>query len=168
MQAETPLANGKKIPTWALVPVALLGTMVTGLLLMLRVAVDDPHFALEPEYYEQALRWDSSRAQLATNERLAWQVDLQIERVPAQPGAVALRTRLKAGQGEPLEDATVNVVAFHNAFAADRRSAQLVEQADGAYTATLEDVRPGLWEVRLRVQRGTEHFTHTQRLELVP
>jgi nitrogen fixation protein FixH len=76
--------------------------------------------------------------------------------------------RLQAGQGEPLEDASVNVVAFHNAFAADRRAAQLIERADGGYTATLDDVRPGLWEVRLQVRRGTDHFTHTQRLELAP
>jgi hypothetical protein len=156
------------VPPWALLPIALLGTMISGLLFMLHVAVDDPHFALEPQYYEQALRWDQSRAQLATNERLAWQALWQVERVAAQPGAVNLRLRLTANDGEPLRHAAARIVAFHNAFAADRRTAQLAEGADGSYLATLEGVRAGLWEVRLEVQRGPDDFTHTQRLELAP
>jgi hypothetical protein len=160
--------NGRKIAPWALLPVVLLGALISGLLFMLHVAVDDPHFALEPQYYEQALRWDQARAQQATNERLAWKAQWQLERVASQPGAVSLRVRLTASDGEPLRDAVARVVAFHNAFAADRRTAQLLEEAEASYLATLEDMRPGLWEFRLEVQRGAEHFTQMERLELSP
>ena len=45
----------QKAGIWPYVPVLLLGSMVGGLLLMIRIATDDPQFSVETDYYQKAL-----------------------------------------------------------------------------------------------------------------
>jgi hypothetical protein len=53
---------------WAWVPATLLGSMLAGLGIMAYIAVDDPTFALEPDYYDKAVHWDRGQTLLRASE----------------------------------------------------------------------------------------------------
>jgi hypothetical protein len=53
-----------------LLPVLLLGVGVFGWIWMIRLAVDDPSAAIEPDYYAQASHIDAKKALMAQSEAL--------------------------------------------------------------------------------------------------
>ena len=55
---------------WAWVPATLLGAMLLGLGTMAYIAIDDPSFALEPNYYDKAVHWDRSQAEARSSQAL--------------------------------------------------------------------------------------------------
>jgi nitrogen fixation protein FixH len=150
---------------WAFVPAGLLLASLVGVGTMCSIATRDPGFALEKDYYERAVRWDGEQAQWAENARLGYQ--LSVTSTPA-PDGVELVARVVDRQNRPLRGARVRAEAFANARAADRQDIVLAERADGAYAAPLAKPRPGLWELRLRVERDGERFTAKVRVDLAP
>jgi hypothetical protein len=150
---------------WAFAPAALLAASLAGVGTMCVIATRDPGFALEHDYYERAVRWDGEQAQWAENERLGYDVELTSAPVP---GGVELVARVRNRQNAPVRGALVRAEAFANARSAERRSLVLGERADGSYATTLSKPRPGLWEVRLRVERDGERYTATVRTDLAP
>jgi hypothetical protein len=148
---------------WALVPVALLAVSTLGVGTMASIAARDPGFALERNYYDRAVHWDRQQAQWAENERLRY--GLLLDAVPADDG-VALVLRLSERGGGPLTGASVRAEAFANARAGEVLDLLLVEQAPGRYETKLHAPRPGLWELRLAVTRGSEHFSEVVRVDL--
>src|SRR5450432_1832313 len=74
MTLATSLSKPKKRGSarWALVPVVLLASSFFGVGGMALVAIRDPNFALEPDYYQKALHWDQVQAQAANNQRLGY------------------------------------------------------------------------------------------------
>lgn len=132
------------------------------------VAVSDPSFAVEQDYYQKALDWDHKRDQDRINAELGWTVDFEVA-PPAPDGSRRLLARLTDGRGAPVEGALVHVEAFHNARAGLVLEADLSPAADGSgYSAPLPLRRPGLWELRLEARLGGQRFTHTTVEELVP
>ena len=81
--------------------------------------------------------------------------------------AVDLAVELTGPEG-PLDSARVTAEAFHNARAADVRTLQFDPEGIGRYLGRLSNVRPGLWEIRLRVEQSGEVFTQVERLVLAP
>jgi nitrogen fixation protein FixH len=129
------------------------------------VATGDPSFAVEPDYYQKALRWDETMAQEARNEDLGWSVAVTFERA-ARAGEVKLAARVNDRAGRAIEGARVGVEAFHSARARHVLRATLSPEATGGYSAMLRLDRPGVWELRLRVERGDQVFTKTLVQEL--
>src|SRR6478735_4402747 len=76
MLTATPIAPRRARLSWAYVPVALLLSSALGVGTMAIVAVRDPHFATESDYYQKAIRWDRTQAQAATNQRLGYIVEV--------------------------------------------------------------------------------------------
>lgn len=148
---------------WWLLPVGLLGAMVFGLSVLLVIAQSDPAFAIEKDYYAKAVAWDAHRAQVEQNARLGWSVQ---SRVSGAPGAVEVTLSVQDRQGQPVTGANVSLIGFHNARAADRLERRLKETAAGTYQGELGRVRPGLWELRLVVDRDGVRFTDVQRLDV--
>jgi nitrogen fixation protein FixH len=148
---------------WPYVPVVLLGTMIGGLLVLARVASDDPSFAVERDYYAKALAWDATREQERENERLGWRLD--VETLRGGPGSVELVARLVDQSGAQVERAELQVEAFHNARAAHVLAARLAE-TDVAYRAELPIERAGIWELRFTARRGSDKFTQIVRAEI--
>ena len=95
---------------WILVPVVLLTLSLLGALTTAAIAVSDPSFAVEPDYYKKALHWDQHQTALERSARLGWSVALRTE--PAIVGA-ELVVELRDRQGQPVEGADVRVEAFH-------------------------------------------------------
>ncbi len=148
---------------WALVPVGLLLASVGGVGSLSLIAAHDPGFALEKDYYQRAVHWDAQRAQWAQNARLGYRISLDVHR---GKDGVELTTALTDHAGMPVRGASVEVEAFANARADDRRQWTLTERSAGTYGTSLGAPRPGLWEFRFVVTADGERFTAIERADV--
>jgi len=154
---------------WPLIIIALLVGGAGANIGLLVVATGDASFAVEPNYYQKALRWDETMAQEARNAALAWSVTVALDGASG-PGQTRVTARVTDRAGNPVQGARVAVEVFHSARASQVLAATLAPESPGRYSAPLPLNRSGLWELRLRVERGDQLFTQTlvQDLARVP
>jgi nitrogen fixation protein FixH len=153
MENVTKKKSTKSAVFWMFVPVVLLVCSVSGWLVMVRVAVNDPGFSVEPDYYKKASHFDDEMAQRALNARLGFRSN--IESFAFISGDEAeLVVRLLDEEGRPISDAHVTAQAFFNARANEVHQVKFVALGDGRYGARLIRPHLGLWEVRLAAERG--------------
>jgi nitrogen fixation protein FixH len=150
---------------WAFAPALLLGSMLIGLGSMAVIAVDDPSFAIESDYYRKATSWDATRAQAAANGALGWSVDVRAGE-PAADGAIQVTVAITSERA-PLMGASVRAQAFPNARASELHELEFEEVASGVYQARLRRPRLGIWEFRVQVRHGQDTYADALRLELV-
>ena len=155
--------NVAKGSYWAWVPVGLLVASTLGVGSLAMIAVHDPNFALEPNYYDKALHWDRTQAQAADNQRLGYRIELVPGIAVDAQGSATLRVRIVDANGRDANDATVRATAFANAFAADATMLDLQRAESGVYAAPLKARHLGLWEFRLVVTQGRDRVTSTLR-----
>ena len=150
----------------ALWPAAVIGALVITVaanVVLLMAANDSRHAAVEPNYYQKAVAWDSTMAQESRNEALGWSVDATLERMAEE---TLVRARFADRTAAPLAGARVAVEGIHNLDSGKRVRGELRETAPGVYEAVLPLRRAGLWELRFTVDRRGEHFTAELRREL--
>jgi hypothetical protein len=164
LPGSTSPAKRHKGRFWAYVPIALLAAMLTGFGVLIAIAVDDPGFAVEPDYYKKALSWDAKQEQDRLNRALAY--ELALSTAPA-PGGVELTLAVGRAGGAPLTAAQVRVEAFHNARAAEIFDVELEEGPPGNYHGSLPIRRAGLWEFRVDVSHQGSRYTQTIRRDVV-
>lgn len=152
MEKETKQKVNRKAIFWMFVPVGLLVVSVTGWLIMVRVAVDDPGFSVEPDYYKKASHFDDEMAQRAQNASLGFRVSAESFSLVGDDDA-ELVVRLVDQQGDPISDARITGQAFFNARAADIHRVTFVSRGEGRYSTRLRQPHLGLWEVRLSAER---------------
>jgi len=149
---------------WMLLPLLLLGTSVSGWLVMVSIAVDDPGFAVEADYYKKAASYDDVIEQRRANAKLGWRLT-----APgftwARGGKARLVVLLTDAEGEPLSDRKLSAEVFFNARAGRLQKLELSPLGKGMYGADVAEARPGLWEARVLVS-GSDTFRETLRLEL--
>lgn len=163
MIRETP--GGKSL--WAFVPALLLGSMLVGLATLVAIAVDDPHFALEPSYYDKAVHWDRSRAEAAESRALGLELKLADALYRAADGSITLELRVADRAREVFAGGTVEVEAIPNAYATQAQRISLREVAPGVYRGELKHGVLGLWELRVSVARGTQRFRDSLRRDVL-
>lgn len=142
---------------------ALLGGSVLTCVALATAANSDPGFAVEPDYYGKAVRWDQTTAEHAASAALGWTLTLATR--PAGPGEVQLLATLRTADGRLVEGARLHLEAFANARAAAIHEVDMIEEA-GVHQAIVPIGTPGLWELRWRAVRGTEVWSETLRREL--
>jgi nitrogen fixation protein FixH len=144
-------------------PVFIIALLVAGAganIALMVIAARDPSFAVEPDYYQKALRWDEAMTQEYKNAALGWSVEAGVDSA-TRSGPTSIVLKVSDRDGAPVEDASVRVTAFHNARASQIVAATLAPSRGGHYSALLPLDRPGLWELRVRVQQGDHIFTQT-------
>ena len=166
-QRMDPAPRRFRLP-WALVPVFLLLASALGVGGMAIVAVHDPNFATEPDYYQKAVHWDRTQAQAAENQRLNYRVSLPKVVVFDARGQATIELTLSDHAGLPLLGAQVSAEAFANAYSADIVQLSFHERAPGIYCANLPVRHRGLWVFRLSARTATQHFTTDVRATLLP
>lgn len=161
---EKPKKDGR---LWAYVPAVWLAVFLVGLGVTASIAMDDPGFALERDYYQKAVAWDAAQHQQAENERLGYRVTAADVLRRRSDGGVLVELTVVDGSGLPLTGAAVTAEAFANSRAGAIQSLAFRETTPGVYGAELKDARRGLWELRVTVQRRTERFTAIVRRDVV-
>lgn len=116
-------------------------------------ATSDPSFAIEPDYYSKAVRWDELQAERAASRDLGWKIQVVARRDQ-------LRIALRDSLGRPIDGAQVEVEAFHNARANDRIREKLVPKGLGVYVLNRTFHRLGVWEYRLAALLDKQKFVH--------
>lgn len=139
--------------------IALLLISVGANVYLLVRATNDPSFAVEPDYYQKAVDWDEHQEARVASERLGWSAEVEASRD-------GVLVRLEDAAGIPVEGAKVDVVAFHNARAGDRRRARLSEEGKGVYRMDGPFERPGLWEIRISAVRDQDYFSLVRKEDL--
>ncbi len=129
---------------WTLVVVGLLGSSLAWCATAIFLSSGDPSFAVEPNYEWKAEHFDAVAAERARSAALGWTLSVEVAR--EAPGRSSVRLGVRDAAGQPLEGATVEVEAFHNARAADRFALALTPAGAGEFSAPLASDRRGTWE----------------------
>jgi nitrogen fixation protein FixH len=155
----------KRPHAWPVGITVVLLAFAAGNLMMMRVAADDPAFAIEPDYYRRAVGFDSTMEQERRSAALQWTAMSHLAR---GDGIGSVAVMLSDSAGRPIAGATVRVNARFNARANDILRAELVERSPGTYVGPLAIGHPGEWEVRVEAVRGAERFIASTRTQAPP
>jgi len=152
---------------WPIGIVVVLSLFVASLTWMAIIASSDDAFAVEPDYYQKAVHFDDEMALRASSARLGWHVvsTLRLGR-PGTPGSVEVVVSDSAGV--PMPGVNVQLLAMHNARASHLLTATLADAGEGRYLAPLDAQRPGEWELRFLVTRGSDRFAVRERIDAAP
>lgn len=149
---------------WAWAPALILGGLLGAQLIVLSQVLHDPGFAIERDYYQKAVDWDSARAREQKSRELGWRAKCGVTPPSASKGAV-FHLELEDARGGPVGGARVHVSAFHNARAGRFVELSLREVQPGVYEAELPPGKSGAWEFRISAARHAEVFEQTVRLD---
>jgi nitrogen fixation protein FixH len=144
----------------------MLAVHATALVIVVFVATRDPSFAVEPSHYQKSLDWDVSAARLRDSQQLGWSVSIQTDTIYDALGRRHLSCRILDKDGVAVVGATVQLLLFHHARAADRQQVSLSPEKDASYGAWIPMKRAGLWECRITAKRGDSIFTSTDLHEV--
>lgn len=152
----------KQAVIWIGIVVSLLLFSIGTQTVLIIKSLNDPSFAVVPDYEQKAANWDQLQAQRQINRDLGWTIDLH-----ARPGndryEMKLELELYGTYGKPLRDAEIVVEAFHNARASRIQKGVFTHVGDGIYVATIRGRRPGVWIFQFEIVRGDVRFTPVLR-----
>lgn len=131
------------------------------------VASNDRSFAVVPAYYEKASRWDQEMAARRKEAALGWSLSFNIGAPDLKTGSRLLAASMTDCDGQPLEEASLSVEAFHNASARERVILDLTPSGrPGEFAATLPNARPGLWTFQFAARRSGDTWSHMEDVEI--
>ena len=141
---------------WPAALVAVLVVTVAANFALLWKANSDPSFAVEPDYYQRAVLWDSTVSRRARSDALRWRAAVRM--APPEGGRATIVVHLTTADGSPVDSADVRIEASHNAEGAILHDARLLATGPGLYTARIPATAQGLWRVDLTASRGPDQF----------
>ena len=150
---------------WPIGITAVLATTVAANIWVMRIANDDPSFAIEQDYYKKAIAWDSTLAQGRESARLGWRLTPRMGPID-RDGRSRLSADLRDATGAPIVDAVVRVTALYVGRASDVHEVTLAPSGAGEYVAELDARHAGQWELRFDVRAGSARFTDIARVEV--
>ncbi len=141
---------------WILMPFALIGLSLVMSSITVVLAVTNRSMIAEPGYYDDAIRWDEHRMQMAANDRLRWRVT---------SGLVdgRLVSVVQDKHGVPISGAFVECELVPAGVRSARRSLSLREAAPGRYEAAWPSGPTGRWDIECRVELGEVVYTDSCR-----
>lgn len=142
---------------WPAALIAVLATTVIANVVIYRMANNDPSFAVEPDYYQRAVDWDSAVARGERSLALGWVADVRL--APPEAGHATLTVTLATRDAQPIDSVDVRAALSHNAEGARVFAVQLLPAGPGRYAARVPSTAQGLWRVDLVVTRGADVFS---------
>lgn len=156
----------KKGMGWPIGVVVILMSTVLANIGVIVFTGDDPSFAIEPDYYQKAVDWDSTEALGTRSDALAWRAEASV--MADADGFSRLSIVLRDAAGDVVRDAAVSGALLHIARANDVQQVRFDATDSGTYEARVNMPRAGLWELRLAADRSAEQFRQTLRIETDP
>ena len=148
---------------WPAAIIAVLVGQVGFGLWMSHVANDDPHFAVEPNYYARAVNWDATMAQSRLDRALGWQAVATLTRAKGTAATLRIALTDAAGTRVVADSVTVEALAIAHSTVIDTLT---LARDSAGFTAPIAVAPRGLWEVQLRAVRMHDVFTAKLRTEL--
>lgn len=122
---------------------------------------------VDPEYYAKSVDWDNQREMKEAIDREGWQIDLRTAFVDRDPSQRRVEFQITDMQGNPIEDAMVELVCYHPNALDNRLDTVLVHDENGVYTRTLPIDRTGIWVAELTIQRQGVRALLTEDLDVI-
>jgi nitrogen fixation protein FixH len=142
---------------WPAALVAVLAMTVVANFAIYWMANNDSSFAVEPDYYQRAIDWDSTVARGARSTALGWVTDVRL--APPESGHATLSVTITTRDGLPLDSADVRAALSHNAQGAHVYEVRLLASGPGLYAARVPSTAQGLWRVDIAAVRGGDIFS---------
>lgn len=152
--APNPRGARRAMVTWASVIIGLLALQITLCGLGIYLAHAGKTFAVEHDYYDQAVHWDEQKARTQALERAGWKTQLSVAEIASADGQRGVTITLLDKDGVQIRDARMALEAFHHARGRNVLTAKLAPNDLGLYATRLPLSRPGTWEFRLTITRG--------------
>ncbi len=106
----------------------------------------DSSHAVVAGYDEQALRWDDLQAQQRASDALGWISTLEIARTGDVRGNRTICLEMTDRDKAPVENAKVEVRAFHRGKAAEVQNLEFTEIEPGIYSTQVQVRNEGNWQ----------------------
>lgn len=148
-------------------PIAVVGVLAVtvGANIWLIFAARDPNaYVVEPNYYEKAVKYDSTLALARRSAALGWQVEASLTGWTAK--GTPLVVSLADSNGAPVTGVALKAELINNLSPELPVRMLLRDAGDGRYTATAPLPRTGLWEIRLDGRRGPDEFVADLRRDV--
>lgn len=126
------------------------------------LAHSDPHFGVEPNYYEKAVRWDDTARQQESNRKLGWKAVVTIAPDADAQGRRTVTVAIRDAGGQPVEQARIEVESFHHLNSSHRARWEMQESEPGMYVGTPEMPAAGVWELRFGATQAERKFTFVE------
>lgn len=156
----------KKGMGWPIGVVVILASTVLANIGVIVFTGNDPSFAIEPDYYQKAVDWDSTEALGTRSDALSWRAEASV--ATDSVGSTRLTIVLRDAAGAVVRDAQVSGALLHIARANDVQQVHFEATDSGTYQASVRMPRAGLWELRLAADRSAEQFRQTLRIDTEP
>lgn len=148
---------------WPVIIITVLAAQIGFGIWMARLAGNDPHHAVEPDYYARAVNWDSTMAQSRRDRALGWNAATTLTRATGRAATLQVAIVDSLGAALQVDSLHVDALAIAHAGTIDRVT---LSPAGSAYIGQIAEAGAGLWEVQVRAVRGTDVFTAKLRTEL--
>lgn len=153
---------------WPLLIISLLGISIGASLITVFVARSDGGAQVIDNYYEKAVRWDSTKASQAASDALQWTTALQLG-PPSTSGLRLLELTIRDSAGVPVNDLRGTVRLYRTDQARPTATIPLTPADDtlGVYRQYVPLSDPGLWDIQVQAARqGTAVYRVTLRHEV--
>lgn len=143
---------------WPMIVVGLLVTHVVLMLVAASIATRDRSFAVVPNYYENAVNWDATRAAQRDSDTLGWKLSIDPSASVTPLGQRSIAFTLLDSTGKPVENANLSVDYYHHSHAKDAASIKLKQTEPGKFVANLPMRYPGFWQFNVTAEAGGKTF----------
>jgi nitrogen fixation protein FixH len=149
-------AERKAKRMWVSLVVLLLGIQLLIGYVSIRLATGDPTVAIVPNYHEEALKWDQTKAALSAPARLGLEPELEVSTTADGKGFRAIVFALRDADGRPVTSLDVVASVYRHARASEIQNVSLSQIGEGRFMATLPMPQTGLWHINLKVKGAAE------------
>lgn len=153
--------NGYRWFPWAIA--ASMAVVIAVNIALAYLAVTSSTGLVTEHPFESGNGYNSVLSEAAAEDALGWHAKLAVS---GNAGSRRLELRLHDRSGAPLNGAAVTARLERPVEPVPPVPATLAEGASGSYDVDLPMLRPGQWEVRIVVRRGTELYQYAERVVL--
>jgi len=117
-------------------------------------------------YDEQALNWDEVKQKRAASVALGWTADVKVDPTGDILGNRVVALVLKDRNETPIENASLQLEAYHRGRAAEVQQIQVTEVGPGVYSGEVRVRHAGLWQINGSATKGDQVYLVNQQLQL--
>ncbi len=128
---------------------------------------NDPSLAVVADYDEKALKWDEEKARRTASAQLGWHSEIVVDSESDIYGFRNVRIKLQDANLVPIENATVELTAFHRARAAEPQRIKISGQGNGIYSGFVQVRKNGMWQFDGCAKRRDDTFLINERQSIM-
>ncbi|MEO1584298.1 MAG: FixH family protein [Planctomycetota bacterium] len=148
----------RDVLVWPGIIFGLISISMTLMTITFVLAITDSSFGLEEDYYAKAVAWDDTSSILARSNSLGWSAAITISDSLDERGNRGVMIVLTDSQGDNVDASLVEAMTFHHARRTETLAPTFARIGPGRFSAGAPLTRPGIWQFRLRFEKGSEVF----------